>query len=83
VVRWRGKSGLPVAPGKPVQLRFELSASDLYSVVPELSKIAIIDTEILFSLYSENITTKHWSEIAKSITGHIEKGADGLEETTG
>lgn len=59
-------------------VRPALSASDLYSVVPELSKTAIIDTEILFSLYSENITTKHWSEIAKSVAGHIDKGADGV-----
>lgn len=59
-------------------VRPALSASDLYSVVPELSKIAVIDTEILFSLLSENITAKHWSEIVKSIAGHIEKGIDGI-----
>jgi len=59
-------------------VRPALSASDLYSVVPELSKIAVIDTEILFSLFSENITARHWSEIAKSIARHIEKGVDGI-----
>jgi len=59
-------------------VRPALSASDLYSVVPELSKIAVIDTEILFSLFSENITAKHWSEIAKSVGKHIEKGVDGV-----
>ena len=40
-------------------VRSALSASDLYGVVPELSDIARVDTEILFSLYSENITPKH------------------------
>jgi len=59
-------------------VRPALSASDLYSVVPELSEIAIIDAEILFSLYSENITPKHWSEIAKAAAKHIEKGAAGV-----
>jgi glutamyl-tRNA(Gln) amidotransferase subunit D len=59
-------------------VRPALSASDLYSVVPELSEIAIIDTEILFSLYSENITAKHWSETAKNVAKHIEKGAAGV-----
>lgn len=59
-------------------VRPALSASDLYSVVPELSKIAVIDAEILFSLFSENIAAKHWSEITKSVAGHIEKGVDGV-----
>jgi glutamyl-tRNA(Gln) amidotransferase subunit D len=59
-------------------VRPALSASDLYSVVPELSKIAVIDAEILFSLFSENITAKHWSEIAKSVGKHIEKDVDGV-----
>jgi len=59
-------------------VRPALSASDLYSVVPELSKIAVIDAEILFSLFSENITAKHWSEIAKSVGKHIEKGVNGV-----
>lgn len=59
-------------------VRSALSASDLYSVVPELSEIAIIDAEILFSLYSENITSKHWSETAKNVAKHIEKGVAGV-----
>ena len=59
-------------------VRSALSASDLYSVVPELSEIAIVDAEILFSLYSENITSKHWSETAKNVAKHIEKGAAGV-----
>jgi glutamyl-tRNA(Gln) amidotransferase subunit D len=59
-------------------VRPALSASDLYSVVPELSEIARIDAEILFSLYSENITAKHWVEIAKTTARHIENGAAGV-----
>jgi glutamyl-tRNA(Gln) amidotransferase subunit D len=59
-------------------VRPALSASDLYSVVPELSEIARIDAEILFSLFSENITSKHWAEIAKTTARHIENGAAGV-----
>ena len=59
-------------------VRPALSASDLYSVVPELSEIARIDAEILFSLYSENITPKHWAEIARATAKHIENGATGV-----
>jgi len=59
-------------------VRPALSASDLYSVVPELSEIANIDAEILFSLFSEDITAKHWSEMAKTIAEHIQKGAAGV-----
>lgn len=85
------KSGLPkvviVSTGGTIASRVDyrtggvrpaLSASDLYSVVPELSEIAIVDTEILFSLYSENITAKHWAETAKNVAKHIEKGAAGV-----
>ena len=59
-------------------VRPALSASDLYSVVPELSDIAIIHAEILFSLFSENITAKHWSKIAETVAKHIENGANGV-----
>ena len=59
-------------------VRPALSASDLYSVVPELSEIATIDAQILFSLFSENITPKHWSEIAKTVAKQIENGAAGV-----
>ena len=59
-------------------VRPALSASDLYSVVPELSEIARIDAKILFSLFSENITPKHWSEMAKAVARHGEKGVDGI-----
>jgi len=59
-------------------VRPALSASDLYSVVPELSQIATIDAQILFSLFSENITPKHWSQTAKTIAKHIKNGLAGV-----
>ena len=59
-------------------VRPALSASELYSVVPELSEIAVVDTEILFSIFSENITAKHWIATAKAVAKHIEDGVAGV-----
>jgi glutamyl-tRNA(Gln) amidotransferase subunit D len=59
-------------------VRSALSASDLYGVVPELSDVAQVDTEIVFSLYSENITQKHWKELAETVANRIEAGVDGV-----
>jgi glutamyl-tRNA(Gln) amidotransferase subunit D len=59
-------------------VRSALSANDLYSVVPELSEIAMINTEILFSIFSENITSKHWVATAKAVAKHIQKGVAGV-----
>lgn len=59
-------------------VRPALTASDLYSVVPELSEIATIDAKIIFSLFSENITPKHWTKTAKVTAKHIENGVAGV-----
>jgi len=44
-----------------------LSTEDLYRAIPELSNLARIKTSVLFNIFSENMTPKHWSEIAKAI----------------
>jgi glutamyl-tRNA(Gln) amidotransferase subunit D len=59
-------------------VRSALTASDLYSVVPELAGIARIDAQILFSLFSENITCQHWTELAKVVANQVKKGVDGV-----
>jgi len=59
-------------------VRPALSASDLYGVVPELADIARVETKILLSLYSENITPKHWGEIAQAVSHQISSGVDGV-----
>lgn len=50
-----------------------LSTEDLYRAVPELSSLAKIETSVLFNIFSENITPKHWSEIAKTIAKILEE----------
>jgi len=59
-------------------VRSALSANDLYGVVPELSDIAQIETQILLSLYSENITQQHWTQISQAVAAHISNGAKGV-----
>jgi glutamyl-tRNA(Gln) amidotransferase subunit D len=59
-------------------VRSAISASDLYGVVPELSDVARVDTEIVFSLYSENITQQHWKELAETVAKRVEAGVDGV-----
>ena len=44
-----------------------LSASELNEAVPELAKIANIDSEVLFSEYSENLQPEHWLKIAEKL----------------
>ncbi len=59
-------------------VRPALTASDLYSVVPELASIARIDARILLSLMSENVTPKEWTQIAKATAQQIDEGVDGV-----
>ncbi|MFM7795788.1 MAG: Glu-tRNA(Gln) amidotransferase subunit GatD, partial [Candidatus Nitrosotenuis sp.] len=44
-----------------------LTAQELNASVPELSEVANIDAEVLFSEYSENITPDQWIGIAKKL----------------
>jgi glutamyl-tRNA(Gln) amidotransferase subunit D len=55
-----------------------LTADDICNVVPELTQMANIRTEILFSLFSENLRSHHWQKLAQSIFDHISKGAQGV-----
>lgn len=59
-------------------VRSAISASDLYGVVPELSDIAKVDTEIVYSIYSENLTPQNWTELAQKVAQRIEQGVDGV-----
>lgn len=50
-----------------------LSASELYSVFPELAEYGLIYPEFLFNEYSENITPRHWSLLADRISHAVTK----------
>ncbi len=64
-------------------VRPAISARDLYSIVPELSDLAVVDTEILFSVFSEDLTPKHWTKLAETVAKHVRNGADGVVVTHG
>ncbi|MEN2975168.1 MAG: Glu-tRNA(Gln) amidotransferase subunit GatD [Candidatus Caldarchaeales archaeon] len=55
-----------------------LTTDDLLSVIPELSSIAELDTNILFSIFSEDMTQKEWSSIAIKVDEYIRKGVEGV-----
>ena len=55
-----------------------LTAEELNSSVPELSKIANIDTKVLFSEYSENIMPEHWLKIAETIKEYSQSNYSGI-----
>jgi glutamyl-tRNA(Gln) amidotransferase subunit D len=59
-------------------VRPALTANDLYSVVPELADVARIETQILFSFFSENIGAQQWTRIAHAITKQMSEGVDGV-----
>ena len=55
-----------------------LTADDICNVVPELTQMANIRTEILFSLFSENLRSHHWEKLAHAVSNHISQGAQGV-----
>jgi len=59
-------------------VRPALTADDLYSVVPELANVADIETQILLSLFSENITPRDWGDIAQAVAKRISDNVSGV-----
>ena len=55
-----------------------LTANDLNDTVPEISDIANVDAEVLFSEYSENLQPKHWIETAKKINDLVDSDYKGI-----
>lgn len=55
-----------------------LTAAELNASVSELSKIANIDTEVLFSEYSENLLPEHWIKIAEKLNSYSRSEYKGI-----
>lgn len=85
------KEGLPtvaiVSTGGTIASRIDyrtgavrpaLTSNDLLSVVPELSDIANLRTEVLFTLLSENVHIPHWTAMAKTAAKYIAEKVDGI-----
>lgn len=59
-------------------VRPALTTDDLLSIIPELSSLADVETAILFSMFSEDMTPREWSLMAEKVDEHIRKGAEGI-----
>jgi glutamyl-tRNA(Gln) amidotransferase subunit D len=55
-----------------------LTAEELNASVPELVTIANVDTEVLFSEYSENLLPEHWTKIAEKLDSYSRSDYDGI-----
>jgi glutamyl-tRNA(Gln) amidotransferase subunit D len=60
-----------------------ISSRDLLSIVPELSDYAAVDADILYSVFSEDIDSHHWSGIARMVEDKVGKGVEGIAITHG
>ena len=54
------------------------TTSELTNAIPELNDIANIKTRLLFNILSENMTPKHWKDIAKAAAEELNSGASGV-----
>lgn len=55
-----------------------LPITELIDSVPELREEANISAKALFSILSEDIGADHWRELAESVAGEMNKGADAV-----
>jgi len=54
------------------------TAEEIYSMIPELEKIAYIEAKTVFSIFSEDMTPSYWRELAEAIAKHIQDDYDGI-----
>jgi glutamyl-tRNA(Gln) amidotransferase subunit D len=55
-----------------------LTPEDLYELIPELNEIAILETEQLFNIFSEDMHPQMWCKIAEKVFEKIMEGYDGI-----
>ncbi|MDW5563991.1 MAG: Glu-tRNA(Gln) amidotransferase subunit GatD [Methanomassiliicoccus sp.] len=54
-----------------------LSAGDLVATVPEIADVCDVRSEVLFSIFSENMNMEHWQRIAEVAADRINDGVEG------
>ncbi|MHA1791430.1 MAG: Glu-tRNA(Gln) amidotransferase subunit GatD [Promethearchaeota archaeon] len=52
--------------------------AELFSAVPELEDIANIETVVKYEIFSEDVTPKHWQELARAVQDAANSGKDGV-----
>ncbi|MDY6865477.1 MAG: Glu-tRNA(Gln) amidotransferase subunit GatD [Halobacteriota archaeon] len=61
----------------------QFTAEDILRSIPELSEIANYDSEVVYSILSENMQAEYWLDLARKVARDIESGADGIIITHG
>ncbi len=64
-------------------VRPAISSEDLVHIVPEITETARIEADILYSIFSEDMTPKHWEGIVEAVAEKFRKGARGVVVTHG
>ncbi len=54
------------------------SPGELFTAVPELADISNVEAVVKYSVFSEDVTPKHWQELAKTVEEAAKKGKDGV-----
>ena len=60
-----------------------MTSRDLLGIVPELTEVADVEADILYSVFSEDIGSDHWAGMAKRAYDKIRTGASGVIFTHG
>ncbi|MDE1853633.1 MAG: Glu-tRNA(Gln) amidotransferase subunit GatD [Thaumarchaeota archaeon] len=60
-----------------------VSSAELHSLVPELSELARLQPEIMFDVFSENISPRHWTKLAQRVAKAVREEFDGVVITHG
>ncbi|MDY6960102.1 MAG: asparaginase domain-containing protein, partial [Halobacteriota archaeon] len=61
----------------------QFTAEDILRSIPELSEIANYDSEVVYSILSENMQAEYWVDLARKVARDIGDGADGIIITHG
>ena len=60
-----------------------MTSRDLLGIVPELTEVADVEADILYSVFSEDIGGEHWAGMAQRAYDKIKQGASGVIFTHG
>ncbi len=55
-----------------------LSTADMINAVPEIRDVANLKAQVLFSIFSENMTVPHWQKLAQAVADELNAGADAV-----
>lgn len=59
-------------------VRPTFTSDDLLSIIPELAELALIETEALYNITSEDMTIEHWEAMARRIDRAYREGNAGV-----